>query len=139
MLEDRSYMRGEAFRPQGSFTILLLVVNVVVFALQEINAAYFHFPLERYFALSREGLAQGYLWQPLTFQFLHGGGLHLLFNLLGIYMFGRLVEERLGRGAFLKLYFLSGIVGGLVRRRSARCGPGSSACRWWARRRACTG
>ena len=68
----------------------------------------------KYFALSREGLTQGYLWQPLTFQFLHGGGLHLIFNLMGIYMFGRIVEERLGRAAFLKLYFLSGIMGGLV-------------------------
>jgi hypothetical protein len=50
----------------------------------------------------------------ITFQFLHGGLWHLLCNLIGIWFFGRFVEERLGSANFLKLYFASGIVGGLL-------------------------
>jgi membrane associated rhomboid family serine protease len=113
MLEDRSYMRAESLRVRWPFTLLLLIVNVAVFALQEINAAYLHFPVGRYLALSNEGLRHGYLWQLLTFQFLHGGGWHLVLNCVGLYFFGRAVEERLGRAAFLKVYLLSGVAGGL--------------------------
>jgi membrane associated rhomboid family serine protease len=113
MLEDRSYMRRDRWRPQWSFTIILLLVNVAVFVAQGIVDANSTFDYKKYFALSREGLSHAYLWQPLTFQFLHGGVWHLVLNLLGIYFFGRVVEDRLGRAAFLKLYLLSGVVGGL--------------------------
>ena len=65
-------------------------------------------------ALSLEGLRHGYVWQLLTFQFLHAGWMHLLFNLLAIYFFGRSVEFVLGRRRWLALYFLSGTIGGLV-------------------------
>jgi membrane associated rhomboid family serine protease len=113
MLEDRSYMR-DPMRSRWSMTLVLMVLNVAVFAWQEINRAYVHFPLGRYFALSKEGLSDGYVWQLLTFQFLHGGILHLVFNLLGIYFFGRPVEERLGKAGLLKVYFAAGTVGGLL-------------------------
>ena len=114
MLEDRSYMRRDRWRPQWSFTIILLLINVVVFVAQLVVGANSRFDYQKYLALSREGLTHGYLWQLLTFQFLHGGLLLLIFNLLGIYVFGPVVEERLGRSAFLKLYLLSGVVGGLL-------------------------
>src|SRR5262249_8623628 len=67
-----------------------------------------------YFALSLEGLKHGYVWQLLTFQFMHAGFLHLLLNCWGIYMFGLAIEEALGRVKFLTLYFTSGVVGGLA-------------------------
>jgi membrane associated rhomboid family serine protease len=44
---------------------------------------------------------------------MHGGIWHLLLNCFAIYMFGRAVEEALGRRGFLILYFASGVVGGL--------------------------
>jgi membrane associated rhomboid family serine protease len=91
-----------------------MVVNVLIFALQEVNDAYLGYPIYKYLALSHEGLREGYVWQLLTFQFLHGGPMHLLFNLLGIYFFGRPVEERLGKVGMLRLYLVSGIVGGLL-------------------------
>jgi membrane associated rhomboid family serine protease len=114
MLEDRSYMRDPMFRWNWPAYIILMVANVAVFALQEINRAYMDFPMERYLALSHEGLRHGYVWQLFTFQFLHGGLWHLAFNLIGIYFFGRFVEDRLGRTRFLKLYFLSGTCGGVL-------------------------
>jgi membrane associated rhomboid family serine protease len=67
-----------------------------------------------YTELSLDGLKHGYVWQLLTFQFLHANWIHLLFNSLALYTFGRAVETVVGRIRFLQLYFLSGIVGGLV-------------------------
>jgi hypothetical protein len=41
------------------------------------------------------------------------GLLHLFFNLMGIWFFGRYVEETLGTRHFLKIYLLSGVLGGV--------------------------
>jgi membrane associated rhomboid family serine protease len=114
MLEDRHYMRSPSFRPQRSGMVMLLIVNVVIFAVQEINAFYVGLPFEKYLALSSHGLLKGYVWQLLTFQFLHADLFHLLFNCLTIFFFGRFVEDALGRRTFFKIYFLSGTLGGLV-------------------------
>ncbi|MDE3066082.1 MAG: rhomboid family intramembrane serine protease [Verrucomicrobiota bacterium] len=117
MLEDRDYMRQEArVGPAVSLTIALLIVNAAVFV-AELAAA--DVPrasavVWNYFALSLEGLKQGFVWQLLTFQFLHAGWLHLLFNSLAIFFFGRPVESALGGRRFLALYFSSGVIGGLV-------------------------
>jgi membrane associated rhomboid family serine protease len=106
-------MRGSSFEQRRSATVVLLVINAVVFLLQLSVARFTEFPLNYYFGLSVQGLGHGYLWQLLTFQFMHGGWLHLLLNLWVIYMFGRELEQSLGRKAFLVLYLGSGIIGGL--------------------------
>ncbi len=113
MLEDRYYMRRPAFRPFWSATTVLLAVNVVAFILQNVLYTYSRVPINDYFALSVAGLRHGYVWQLLTYQFMHGGWLHLLLNCWAIYVFGREVEATLGRTSFLTLYFTSGVVGGL--------------------------
>lgn len=113
MLEDRYYMRRPAFRGPWSATVALLVVNVVAFIIQNAVERFSTFPINSYFALSVEGLRHGFAWQLLTYQLMHGGWLHLLLNCWAIYMFGREVEETLGRNSFLTLYFTSGVIGGL--------------------------
>src|SRR5439155_803358 len=117
MLEDRQYMRRPSFGPRRSATVTLLLVNVVAFLVQLFLPTFTFLPLsdhfDEYFALSAQGLRHGYVWQLLTFQFMHAGWMHLLGNCLGIFFFGREVEEALGRKSFLTLYFSSGIVGGL--------------------------
>jgi len=94
-------------------TVWLVITNVVAFLLQLllIRVAPKAYP---YFPLSVAGLRQGYVWQLITFQFMHAGPLHLLLNCWGIFMFGREVEEALGRNRFLTLYFSSGVIGGLL-------------------------
>ena len=94
-------------------TNALLFVNVGAFIAQVLIKRFFpHFPLERYLGLSLHGLHEGFLWQLLTFQFLHGGIIHLVLNCWGIYVFGHGVEEALGRKRMLEFYLLSGAVGG---------------------------
>jgi membrane associated rhomboid family serine protease len=117
MLEDRDYMRQPAYHePRISFTVALLIVNAIVFVIQLISA---NFPRgqeiqDYYFALSLIGLEHFRIWQLLTFQFMHASWLHLIFNSLAIFFFGRSVETILGRNRFLAVYFSSGIIGGTV-------------------------
>lgn len=114
MLDDRSYMRNTAYGPRLSVTAMVLIANVVAFVLQLALGYYLRFPVNDYLALSIEGLRHGYVWQLLTYQFLHGGFIHLLLNCLVIYFFGRELEHTLGPRKFLILYFASGVLGGLL-------------------------
>jgi membrane associated rhomboid family serine protease len=50
----------------------------------------------------------------VTSLFLHGGWLHLLGNMLYLWIFGNNVEDRLGRPLFLGFYLLGGVVAGLA-------------------------
>ena len=56
----------------------------------------------------------------LTHQFLHGGWLHLLGNMLFLWIFGNNIEDRLGRVVFLCFYLLGGVVAGLTQVAIAR-------------------
>ena len=113
MLEDRYYMRQSPFDGRRSATVTLLIVNVVCFLLQWVLYRFTAHDLDRYLALSLWGMQHGYLWQLLTYQFMHAGLLHLLFNCWAIYVFGRDVEDALGLKRFLVLYLASGILGGM--------------------------
>ncbi len=65
-------------------------------------------------ALSAKGIKHGLVYQLLTFQFLHGGVWHLLMNMICLYFFGRPMEELLGGKGMLRLYLVSGVIGGLL-------------------------
>jgi len=86
----------------------------MVFVLQNINRVYVHSPVEGYLELSSAGLAHGFIWQLLTFQFLHWSSWHFFLNSVMLFIFGRPVEMALGRGRFLEVYFFSGAMGGLL-------------------------
>jgi len=49
------------------------------------------------------------LWQPVTYMFLHRDLFHILFNMLGIWMFGVDLERRWGTNFFLKYYAVTGV------------------------------
>lgn len=147
MLEDRDYMRQPeyneprwrpGFRFQWSWTVALLAAYFTVFLTELIIGRFFpqqSFVFD-YFALSREGLAHGYVWQLVTYQFMHAGWFHILMNSWAIYMFGREVEAVIGGRKFLALMFSSGIVGGVFQVLVALVWPqyfggpvvGASAC-----------
>jgi membrane associated rhomboid family serine protease len=112
-------MRETPFRLGLSATVLLILANAGVYGLQMLAVATGGIgPLRAigYLALFPDDLARGWVWQLLTFQFLHDPNnlLHLVLNCAMLYMFGRPLEAALGRASFLRLYFGSGTVGGLV-------------------------
>ena len=80
MLENRDYMRQqpESFGFRWSATVVLIIINVVVFVVQKgvLHSGF----VNSHLALSLDGLRHYYFWQFFTFQFLHGGILHLVFN-----------------------------------------------------------
>jgi membrane associated rhomboid family serine protease len=116
MIGDRHYMREPSFRSERPLSIKLIIVLVICFVVQTVlmyyaNASDFIFD---WLALNRYAITRGRIWQLVTFQFLHGGLLHLFFNCLVLYMFGLAVENTMSRKHFLTLYFGSGIAGGLL-------------------------
>src|SRR5919202_943176 len=56
-------------------------------------------------------VADGDWWRLITAAFLHYGPFHLGLNMLALWWFGGPLEETLGRGRFLLLYFVSGLAG----------------------------
>jgi len=150
MLEDRDYMRqpefgGQSWRPllrlRWSWTLTLIVAYAAVLLAEKFMANFFpKVPAEnfifRYLALSLQGIESRYVWQLVTYQFLHAGWVHLLLNCWAIYIFGTELEYLLGGRRFLTLMFSSGILGGAVQILTAMIWPqlfggavvGASAC-----------
>ena len=114
MLSDRDYMREEDNGMRVSWTVMLLIALVVVFAADEIAKAYLGLSLQQHGALSSSVWRSGWVWQLVTFQFLHGNFAHLFFNGLGIWMFGRPIEAAFGGRRMLGLWIAGGLVGGLL-------------------------
>jgi rhomboid-like protein len=121
MLSDRDYMRPGVpasgwYRPAGSVVKPLIWANIIVFLFTglgqslggQVSGLFELLHLHPYY------LRQGQIWRLGTYMFVHGGFPHLFFNMWGLYLFGRLVEDRLGPQRFLRLYLFSGLLGGLA-------------------------
>lgn len=93
---------------------ILVWTNVALFAgLTLLARTDLYYLVYEWGGLSREGLKHGFLWQLVTYQFLHGGFAHVAFNMYALYMFGPILERDLGSARFSWLYFSSGLLGGL--------------------------
>lgn len=111
------YQRNVSIRFGGPMTPVvkkLLIINGSIFLVQQlVLLTPARGVIEVFFGLSHEGLVQRFmLWQPLTYMFLHQGWLHIIFNLLGLWMFAGEIENYLGGKRFLRFYLLSGIGAG---------------------------
>ncbi|MGB5627275.1 MAG: rhomboid family intramembrane serine protease [Woeseiaceae bacterium] len=86
----------------------LLIANGLVFALQQVNAEFMFIN----FALwpATDPRSPFMPWQLLTYGFLHGSTTHIFFNMFGLWMFGRDIEQFMGSQRFL-IYFLVCVVG----------------------------
>src|SRR3970040_386717 len=93
-------------------TRLLLIANVAVFLVQGLadDSLIIWFALSPFRPPPYTGpeTPAGFLpWQLVTYSFLHGNGLHLLVNMLGLFMFGSEVERVLGYRRYFIYYFVS--------------------------------
>lgn len=52
-------------------------------------------------------------WQVVTYMFVHGSFTHVLFNMLGLFVFGVALERKVGSTEFLVFYFVNGTLAGL--------------------------
>ncbi|MBC8097577.1 MAG: rhomboid family intramembrane serine protease [Akkermansiaceae bacterium] len=113
-LADRNYMREESRGGPMSVTTILMIVLVAVYALQCINDVYIKSSLEWRLALTPDCFQKGWLWQLLTFQFLHASVWHLAGNLLVLWWAGNFVENILGKSRYLVALFGCGVMGGIL-------------------------
>lgn len=71
------------------------------------------------------GAPAGFLpWQVVTYSFLHGNELHILVNMLGLYMFGSEVERVLGQKRYLTYYFVSVLAAAVAQLLMSALNPG---------------
>ncbi len=91
----------------------LLFANIAVFLLQMLAPA-LNDTLVRFFGLvPRLAFNHLFIWQFVSYMFLHGGFSHIFFNMFALWMFGVELERLWGTREFLKYYFLTGIFAGL--------------------------
>lgn len=91
----------------------LLFVNIGVFLLTFLLRLAGPDYIGYFFGLTADQLLSGWIWQPVTYLFIHGDFLHLLFNMLALWMFGRTLEGTWGTRRFLNYYFICGVSAGL--------------------------
>ncbi len=83
----------------------LLIVNVIIFL-----AANFFMPiLNDYFPLYYFENPAFQFWQPITHMFMHGGIMHILFNMFALFSFGSVLEQIWGGKKFIIFYILCGL------------------------------
>jgi membrane associated rhomboid family serine protease len=95
----------------------LLAINLTVFIIQMLTPNGFSglSPLLQTFGLvPAKVIPQLHIWQFVTYMFMHGGFIHLLFNMFAVWMFGSEIERVWGRRLFLSYYFVTGIGGGIT-------------------------
>ena len=115
----------DSVRPRRAsyVNISLIVLNILVFMYMagltqdELSRLVYQggvVPRE-FISLMRQGGISAETWLPLvTSTFLHGGWLHLLGNMLYLWVFGDNVEDRLGHGGYLLFYLAAGAAGSLA-------------------------
>jgi len=84
---------------------ILLIVNIAVFFLQLAPGVTM--------ALVLVPRHWWHVWNYITFQFAHADPLHLLFNMLGLYFLGMVLERSWGTKRFVRFYFSCGVFGGI--------------------------
>jgi len=91
---------------KSSATAVLIGINVAVFLLLPPQSMAFQM-LSLQPLVAQDGVVYFRLWQLVTYAFLHGGLMHILFNMWGLWLFGSEIERYLGSRRLLVLYFAS--------------------------------
>ncbi|HPO16654.1 MAG TPA: rhomboid family intramembrane serine protease [Candidatus Hydrogenedentes bacterium] len=105
----------------------IILLNIAVFVIQLLAAPLEVYLLKKYgvgmgagglmntlFGFQSSLFLRGFVYTPITYQFLHNGLLHLTINMLWLFFFGPDVERTLGTRQFYKFYLLCGGLGVLA-------------------------
>jgi membrane associated rhomboid family serine protease len=120
--QDRPYHEPEYGRPEirlqfprpGTAVGWIIVANIVIFILDLLSRRAIGPFVADTFGLSLWGITHLMIWQPVSYMFLHGGPMHILINMLMIYVCGTEFERTFGSRRFLQFYAICGILGGLA-------------------------
>jgi membrane associated rhomboid family serine protease len=105
--------REVAYDPTGVFPPAikaLLIANAGVFVVDVLLRGLLGISLVGLLGLTPAWVIErGWVWQPLTYMFVHGGFFHLLFNMFVLWMFGGEIERLWGSPEFVRYYLLCGL------------------------------
>ncbi|MDH5367765.1 MAG: rhomboid family intramembrane serine protease [Cyclobacteriaceae bacterium] len=113
-----------AFGKSNNSHIQLILINVIVFVMFGVLFVFsnwtstlspiYDFLYDQFSipATSTEFITRP--WTVITYMFMHGGLMHILFNMLWFYYFGRLIIEYLGSDKLISIYILGGLAGGAL-------------------------
>lgn len=109
---------GDTARQDGGvpvWTILIILLNVYIFCLELVTPNFGAF-IAHYALIPAAIDPHNYhTWYPfISMQFLHGGFLHIISNMLFLWVFGDDVEAAFGKFWFPFFYLLAGVLGGLT-------------------------
>jgi membrane associated rhomboid family serine protease len=104
------------FRPAGggglnakSVTINLIIINVIFFVAKNLALRSQNLDLDNMLGLFHPLSPNFHWWQLVTHMFMHVSVMHLVFNMLGLFFFGRMLENVWGAKRFLIYYFVCGL------------------------------
>jgi membrane associated rhomboid family serine protease len=105
---------------EGSVLSQLIYINLGVFLLVKILGVFFYLAGQPYLLVewlsvpsdTNELISKP--WTLLTYMFMHAGFIHLLFNVLGLYWFGKLFLQYLDGDKLLSVYLLGGLAGAFL-------------------------
>jgi membrane associated rhomboid family serine protease len=88
----------------------IIIANIAMFLI-----SFVYPPILTFLGLvPKLAIEQQWLWQPVTYMFLHGSLFHILFNMLGIWMFGVELERLWGTKFFIRYFAVTGVGAGLT-------------------------
>lgn len=95
----------------------LIGINTGIFLLMELFSVA-RIPIGEYFyyygrLVPFDVVQHGFLWQTVTYSFIHAGFGHWFWNMIALWMFGSAVENAWGTRRFLELYFI-GVIGAAI-------------------------
>lgn len=112
-------MDTQQYRPTG-FRILppvvknLIIINVIFFLATITFSSKFGIDLNDYLGLHYFGSEKFHPYQLITYMFMHGGFMHIFFNMFALWMFGKVLEDVWGPKRFIVFYLICGIGSALI-------------------------
>src|SRR5260221_10505336 len=95
----------------AQLTSLIIGANVLIFVLMQLTGSPTSDRTLRRFGALINPLPASQWWRLMTAMFVHLGFLHILFNMLALFLFGGAIEQRYGKQRFLMLYLGAGVLG----------------------------
>jgi membrane associated rhomboid family serine protease len=91
----------------------LIGINILIFAAAQLLGYNIRQSLTVRMAMIPVAVTQGWVWTFVTYMFMHGNISHILFNMLGLFIFGIHVERQMGSSEFILYYLVTGIFAGI--------------------------
>jgi membrane associated rhomboid family serine protease len=91
----------------------LIIANSAVFLLMWLVPPIERLLMQWFSLVPADVVTRFFVWELVTYLFLHGGFFHVLFNMLALWFFGKDLEDIWGTRRFLQFYFFCGVGAGL--------------------------